>query len=125
MLVAEFLAQKYKISRQDQDNFALKSQTKTKQSMEMGYFDKEIVNVPVGGKQINNIDEDEYPKKGTTLEDLSVLRPVFSGVSNLYDSLSLFIPFCRQQFFLFQSLYICVTAERHFNCYNSIDFVVV
>lgn len=80
---AEFLAQKYKISRRDQDNFAFQSQSKTKQAMEMGYFDKEIVNVPVAGKQINNIDEDEYPKKGTTIDALSMLRPVFSGNGEL------------------------------------------
>lgn len=51
-------------------------------AMEMGYFDKEIVAVSVkAGKQTTTVDEDEYPKKNTTLESLSQLRPVFNGVS--------------------------------------------
>jgi acetyl-CoA C-acetyltransferase len=76
---AEHLAEKYKISRREQDAFAFESQMKAKAAVEQGKFAAEIVPVKLkdrGGKEIA-VSEDEHPRPDTTLEKLAALPPVF------------------------------------------------
>jgi acetyl-CoA acetyltransferases len=77
---AENVAEKYKISRDDQDAFALSSQHKYKAASEKGLFAEEIVGVtlpPAKGKEPVTIDRDEHPRPDTTAADLARLRPAF------------------------------------------------
>jgi len=75
---AEWLAEKYKISRREQDEFAFMSQQKTKRAIEIGHFEEEIIPVPVkeGKKGIRHFAIDEYPRL-TDIDRLGTLRPVF------------------------------------------------
>ena len=75
---AEWLAEKYNISRQEQDEFAYISQQKAKRAIEMGRFEEEIIPVPVkeGKTGIRNFATDEHPRL-TEIETLGTLRPVF------------------------------------------------
>lgn len=75
---AERLGKKYEISRESQDIAAAKSQNLAEFSQKAGYFDEEIVSVPVPGrKETVFIAKDEYPKHGTTVESLSKLKACF------------------------------------------------
>ncbi|XP_023246982.1 acetyl-CoA acetyltransferase, cytosolic isoform X2 [Copidosoma floridanum] len=77
-VTAENIAKKFGITREEQDEFAAKSQQKAEIAITKGYFDKEIVSVPVTvGKEMTFIVKDEYPKAGTTSQGLSKLKPVF------------------------------------------------
>lgn len=73
-VTAENVANKYKISREEQDDFALKSQVKAQASIEQNRFNNEIVKV-----DLNNIvlDTDEHPRKDLKIEDLKKLKTVF------------------------------------------------
>ncbi|MDC0898972.1 acetyl-CoA C-acetyltransferase [Candidatus Pelagibacter sp.] len=73
-VTAENVANKYKISREEQDDFALKSQAKAQASIEQNRFNNEIVKV-----DLNNIvlDTDEHPRKDLKIEDLKKLKTVF------------------------------------------------
>ncbi|MBS4193102.1 thiolase family protein [Bacillus sp. FJAT-49705] len=75
---AEWLAEKYNISRYEQDEFAFASQQKTKRAIELGLFEEEIIPVPVkeGKKGIRNFAIDEHPRL-TDIAKLGTLRPVF------------------------------------------------
>jgi acetyl-CoA C-acetyltransferase len=76
---AELLAEKYKISRQEQDEYALESQQKARAAMEQGRFASEVVPVKIiqkNGQEIS-IDKDEHPRPETTLEKLGRLPAVF------------------------------------------------
>jgi acetyl-CoA C-acetyltransferase len=76
---AEILADKYKISRKEQDEFAYESQTKAKKAIEDGMFDEEIVPVKIKDKRGDDLEitTDEHPRPETTLEKLAKLPPVF------------------------------------------------
>jgi acetyl-CoA acetyltransferase family protein len=77
---AENVAEKCGISREDQDRFALESQTKAAAAMASGRLAEEIVpvSVPQGRKaEPILIDQDEHPRADTTLEALAKLRPAF------------------------------------------------
>jgi acetyl-CoA C-acetyltransferase len=76
---AEVLAEKYKISRREQDEFACETQAKTRAAMEQGRFAAEIIPVRIKGKRAADvfIDRDEHPRPETTLEKLAGLPPVF------------------------------------------------
>ena len=76
---AENLAQKYEIPREEQDEFALRSQEKAEATK--ARREKEIVPVEVPARKGETITatEDEHPRDGTTLESLAKLRPVFSS----------------------------------------------
>ncbi|MBY0402271.1 MAG: acetyl-CoA C-acyltransferase [Cyanobacteria bacterium] len=76
---AENVAEKYKISREAQDEFALHSQQKTAQAMAMGRFADEIlpVEVPQKKKEPLIYAQDEHPRGETTLESLAKLKPAF------------------------------------------------
>ena len=73
-VTAENIAEKYKISRQEQDKFALKSQIKAQISLEQKKFNNEIVKVNLNG---HFLDEDEHPRKNIKIDDLKHLKTVF------------------------------------------------
>ncbi|SEB14779.1 acetyl-CoA C-acetyltransferase [Thalassobacillus cyri] len=78
-ITAENLAEKYEISREEQDEFALSSQRKMARAMEEGRFDEQIVpfEVPVRKKDSIDFKIDEHPRPQTTIDALSKLRPAF------------------------------------------------
>ncbi len=88
-LTAEAVAQKYKISREDQDKFALNSHLKALKALENGTFKEDIVPIEVeqifldenGKKQTKKytVSQDEGPRKGSNIEALARLRPVFAA----------------------------------------------
>ena len=77
---AENLANRYKISRQEQDQYALQSQARAKTAIESGRFTDEILPLEVEGRKGERASfvQDEHPRTGTTIQDLSKLAPVFS-----------------------------------------------
>ncbi len=78
-MTAENIAEKYRITREEQDEFAAASQRKTEQSIKEGKFKDEIV--PLRIKQQKGpdkiFDTDEHPRFGTTVESLAKLQPAF------------------------------------------------
>jgi acetyl-CoA C-acetyltransferase len=76
---AENLREKYKIARDQQDQFALESQSKAKMAIEAGKLAEEIVPVETKDKKGKpvKVERDEHPRPETTLEALAGLRPVF------------------------------------------------
>jgi acetyl-CoA C-acetyltransferase len=75
---AENVAQKYQITREQQDAFAAASQQKAEAAQKAGKFKDEIVPVTIAGRKGDTVvDTDEYPKHGTTAEILAKLRPAF------------------------------------------------
>ena len=77
-ITAENVAQKWQISRDQQDQFAAQSQDRAEKAQKSGVFKDEIVPVILKtrkGEEV--IEEDEYPRHGTTKEALSKLRPAF------------------------------------------------
>ena len=87
-LTAEAVANEYKISREDQDAFALASHQKAKQAIENGYFKKGILPIEINETFINEknkratrnyiIDTDEGVRADTTIEALGKLKPAFA-----------------------------------------------
>src|SRR5579859_140548 len=76
---AENVAEKYQITREQQDEFAAGSQRKAVAAFESGRFKDEIVSVKIATRKGDvMVDTDEYPKAGTTAEVLAKLRPAFS-----------------------------------------------
>jgi acetyl-CoA C-acetyltransferase len=77
-ITAENVAEKYGITREAQDAWALRSQEKAVAAIDHGDFKEEIVPVVIKGKKGDTIvDTDEYPRRGATLESLSGLKPAF------------------------------------------------
>jgi acetyl-CoA C-acetyltransferase len=75
---AENLVDKYKISREEQDEFALSSHQKAAKAQDEGWFDEEIVPVEVvTRKETINFAKDETVRRDTTMEKLAKLRSVF------------------------------------------------
>ena len=87
-LTAEEVANKYNVSREDQDQFAFESHMKALKANENGTFKDDIVPIEVeqvyldeGGKRQTRLftfDQDEGPRKGTSVDALAKLRPVFA-----------------------------------------------
>jgi acetyl-CoA C-acetyltransferase len=76
-ITAENLAEKYEVSRQAQDEVAMRSQERAAAAIAEGRFKDEIVPVDVKqGKETITIDQDEHPRQ-TTMEALGKLRPAF------------------------------------------------
>ena len=73
-LTAENVADKFQISREEQDEFALKSQTKAQISLEKNRFEDELVKVDF---KDNFLDKDEHPRKNLKIDDLKNLKTVF------------------------------------------------
>jgi len=75
---AENIADDCDVSREDQDQFALRSQHKAEAATAAGKFDDEIVAVTIPQRRGDtvNVDTDEHPRPGSTLEGLTKLRPI-------------------------------------------------
>jgi acetyl-CoA C-acetyltransferase len=78
-ITAENVAEQYGISREEQDEFAAKSQQKAERAIEAGIFKDEIVPIEVPQKkgEPRLVDNDEHPRPGTTGEALAKLRAAF------------------------------------------------
>jgi len=77
-VTAENIAERYAISRQEQDTLALLSQQRAAAAISNGNFRDEIIPVPVKRKKETVLfDTDEHPRPGTTMEALASLKPVF------------------------------------------------
>lgn len=78
---AEFIADEYEVTREAMDQFAFESHQKAVAAQEAGKFKDEIVPVEVPGRkgQVTLVEQDEGPRKETTLEVLSKLKPVFKS----------------------------------------------
>ena len=77
-MTGELVAEKYGITREEQDAYAANSHAKAVAAMEAGRFDKEIVEVEVKGRKSSTmISKDEGPRADSTVETLSKLRPAF------------------------------------------------
>ncbi len=75
---AENLADKYKITREEQDQFALSSHTKAAKAQDEGWFDEEIVPIEViSRRETITFAKDETVRRDTTIEKLAKLRPAF------------------------------------------------
>ena len=76
---AEVLAQQYGITREEQDQFALCSQTRAERALASGRFNDEIAPVTIESKKGSTVfSRDEHPFIGATLEKMAKLAPVFS-----------------------------------------------
>ena len=77
-ITADNIADQYKISRQEQDEWAVMSNQRAVNAIKQGWFKDEIVPVEIKTKKGPAIfDTDEHPRADTTLESLSKLKPVF------------------------------------------------
>ncbi len=77
-ITAENVAEKYGITREEQDEFALSSQLKCQKAQNEGKFDDEIVPVLVKEKkEVIEFKKDEYPRPNATIEGLKKLSPAF------------------------------------------------
>ena len=75
---AERLADKYGITRVEQDLIALRSHTNATRAIDNGRFQEEIIPVTVKGrKETVVVDTDEHPRRNITRESLAALKPVF------------------------------------------------
>lgn len=78
-MTAENLAEKYEISREEQDDFAHRSQMKARAAAENGKFAGQIVPVAVPSKKGDPVEfaRDEHPRPDITLERISAMKPAF------------------------------------------------
>ncbi len=77
-VTAENVAETYKVSREDQDVFALESQHKAEAAINAGKFVGEILPVEIKvGREKKMFDKDEHPRFGLKMEDLARLKPAF------------------------------------------------
>ncbi|HXG92441.1 MAG TPA: acetyl-CoA C-acetyltransferase [Blastocatellia bacterium] len=78
-VTAENIAEKYNLSREAQDAFALESQRRAEAAITSGRFDEEIVPVMIPQKKGEPLafKRDEYPRAGTTIDALAKLKPAF------------------------------------------------
>ncbi|MAE08275.1 MAG: acetyl-CoA C-acyltransferase [Bacteroidetes bacterium] len=90
-LTSEMVSKEYKVSRQAQDEFAVKSVNKALAAIKAGKFKDEIVPITIKENYFDNgsmekrervFDTDEGPRPGTTIEGLSKLKPAFAANGN-------------------------------------------
>lgn len=106
-ITAENLAEKYEISRSEQDEFAAWSQQKAQAAIEANRFADEIVPVEIPGRkgQVTVFSQDEFPRFGTTAEGLGKLRPAFkkdgtvtaANASGINDGAAAFVVMSRKK----------------------------
>ncbi|MDD4587920.1 MAG: acetyl-CoA C-acetyltransferase, partial [Heliobacteriaceae bacterium] len=106
-ITAENVAAKYGITREEQDSFAVASQQKAVTAIENGRFQEEIVPVMLTKKkgETVNFAVDEFPRRGTTLEKLTKLKPAFKkdgtvtagNASGINDGAAAFVLMTAQQ----------------------------
>jgi len=81
---AEVLAEQYKIGREEQDQFALRSQQRAEKAIAVGRFKEEIAPVTIETKKGREVmEQDEHPFLGATLEKMARLSPVFSKTGSI------------------------------------------
>ncbi len=79
-ITAENVAEKFQVTRDQQDNFALKSQEKALEAQKNDKFKEEIVNFKIKSKKAEtDFNKDEHPRDGVNYETLSRLKPVFKN----------------------------------------------
>ena len=80
-ITAENVAERWKLTRQELDEFALGSQEKAEKAIKEGRFKDEIIPVEIKGKkgEVKLFDTDEHPRFGTTMDMLSRLKPAFKS----------------------------------------------
>jgi acetyl-CoA C-acetyltransferase len=80
-MAAEFIADEYEVTREAMDQFALRSHERAVEAQEKGWFNAEIVPVQIAGRKgaVTEVTQDEGPRKDTTLETLSKLKPAFKA----------------------------------------------
>ena len=77
-MTAENVAEKFQVTREEQDKFALNSQKKAIKAQKENKFIEEIVSLKIKSKKAElDFDKDEHPREGINLETLSRLKPVF------------------------------------------------
>jgi acetyl-CoA C-acetyltransferase len=78
-ITAENIVKQYKISREEQDQFAALTQQKTEAAQKQGRFKEEIIPIEIPQKKGDPItfDSDEFPRQGVTAEGIAKLRPAF------------------------------------------------
>lgn len=77
-ITAENIAEKYQVTRDDQDKFAAQSQNRAEQAINDNKFDAEIAPITIKNRKGDSVfDKDEFPRAGATAEGLSGLRPAF------------------------------------------------
>ncbi len=77
-ITAENVAEKFQITREEQDKFALKSQEKALKAQKQNKFKEEIIKFKIKSKKAEvDFDKDEHPREGINLDALSRLKPVF------------------------------------------------
>ena len=77
-ITAENVAQKFQITREQQDKFALKSQEKALKAQKENRFKDEIINFKIKSSKAEiDFNKDEHPREGINMESLSRLKPVF------------------------------------------------
>jgi len=82
---ADYVADKYHITRSQMDEYAYHSQMRAIRAIDEGRFKREIVSVPVKDAEGNkrNFDTDEHPRRSSTLEKLAALPPAFRPDGNI------------------------------------------
>lgn len=78
---AENLAREFKVTRQEQDEFALLSQNRAEKAIAEGRMNDEIIPVPIAPKNTTVQTQDEGPRANQTLQDLTKLKPVFDKIT--------------------------------------------
>jgi len=79
-ITAENIAEKWKITREQCDEFSVKSQNKAEAAIKSGRFKDEIIPVEIPDKKGTIVfDTDEFPKFGTTMDSLAKLKPAFKN----------------------------------------------
>lgn len=106
-ITAENIAERWNLTREEQDNFALASQQKAEKAIKAGRFKDEIVPVEIPQRKGDPIvvDTDEYPKLGSTIEKLAKLRPAFKkdgtvtagNASGINDGAAMFIIMSKEK----------------------------
>ena len=106
-ITAENIAEKYHITREEQDRFAYESQMKAIRASNLGKFRDEIVPVPVKEKNgaIKYIDTDEHIRFGVTMEQITKLKPAFktggtvtaANASGINDGAAAFVIMSREK----------------------------
>ncbi len=77
-VTAENVAEKFQITREEQDRFALNSQEKALKAQKQKKFEDEIINFKIKSNKAEiNFNKDEHPREGISIESLSRLKPVF------------------------------------------------
>ena len=79
-ITAENVAEKFQVTREDQDKFALNSQEKALKAQKENKFNDEIISFKIKSKKAEiDFNKDEHPREGINLEALSRLKPVFKN----------------------------------------------